>query len=188
MTDRAILDYVSSLPHARGTFKQLVKELGAKGEGRGELEAALDRLIARGDLLELRSGHFTVTARTREYAVGRLNMHRDGYGFLISERPIEGITGDVFIPPNSAEKAMHGDRVIVRIARVEADGRADGEIVKILKRANATVVGEFRIGRRGQYVAPHDDRIHQWIEIPEGMEMPPRTRQRSTASVWRRRW
>jgi ribonuclease R len=173
MTDRAILDHISSLPHARGTFKQLVKELGAKGEGREELEAALDRLIARGDLLELRSGHFTVTARTREYAVGRLNMHRDGYGFLISERPIEGITGDVFIPPDSAAKAMHGDRVIVRIARIEADGRADGEIVKILKRANATVVGEFRVGRRGQYVVPHDDRIHQWIDIPEGMEMPP---------------
>ena len=173
MTDRAVLDHISSLPHARGTFKQLVKELGAKGQGREELEAALDRLIARGDLLELRSGHFTVTARTREYAIWRLNMHRDGYGFLISERPIEGITGDVFIPPDSAEKAMHGDRVIVRIARIEADGRADGEIVKILKRANPTVVGVFRLGRRGQYVVPHDDRLHQWIDIPEGMEMPP---------------
>ncbi len=68
---------------------------------------------------------------------------------------------------------MHGDRVVVRIARIEAGGRADGEIVKILKRAHPTVVGEFRIGRRGQYVVPHDDRIQQWIEIPEGMEFPP---------------
>ena len=100
-------------------------------------------------------------------------MHRDGYGFLISERPIEGIVGDVFIPPESAEKAMHGDRVVVRIARIEAGGRADGEIVKVLKRAHPTVVGEFRIGRRGQYVVPHDERIQQWIEIPEGMEFPP---------------
>jgi ribonuclease R len=173
MTDRAILEHIASLPHARGTFKQLVRELGATGANREELEAALERLTARGDLLEVRAGHFTVTARSREFAVGRLNMHRDGYGFLISERPIEGITGDVFIPPDSAERAMHGDRVVVRIARIEADGRADGEIVKILKRAHPTVVGEFRVGRRGQYVVPHDDRIQQWIEIPEGMEMPP---------------
>ena len=172
MTDRAILDHISSLPHARATFKQLVRELGAKGAGREELEAALDRLTAGGELLELRSGHFTVTARTPEYAIGRLNVHRDGYGFLISDRPIEGITGDIFIPPGSAEKAMHGDRVIVRIARIEPDGRADGEIVKILKRAHPTVVGEFRIGRRGQYVVPHDDRIQKWIEIPDGMEIP----------------
>ncbi len=33
------------------------------------------RLTARGDLIELRSGHYVVTARSREFAVGRLNMH-----------------------------------------------------------------------------------------------------------------
>ena len=78
---------------------------------------------------------------------------------------------------------MHGDRVVVRIARIEADGRADGEIVKVLKRAHPTVVGEFRIGRRGQYVVPHDDRIQQWIEIPEGMEIPPAGAEPWTASA-----
>ena len=81
-------------------------------------------------------------------------MHRDGYGFLIPERPIEGVTGDIYIPPDSAQKAMHGDRVLVRIARIEAGGRADGEIVKVLKRAHPTVVGEFRIRRRGIFVVP----------------------------------
>src|SRR5450432_4621784 len=173
MTDPVLLEHISKLPHARANFKQLVRELGARGEEREELEAALVRLIARGDLLELRSGQFVVASLTREFAVGRLNMHRDGYGFLISERPLEKIQGDIFIPPASAERAMHGDRVIVRIARIEADGRADGEIVKVLRRAQPTVVGEFHIGRRGQYVVPHDDRIQQWIDIPEGMEFPP---------------
>src|SRR5476651_1321203 len=173
MTDPVLLEHISKLPHARANFKQLVRELGARGEEREELEAALVRLIARGDLLELRSGQYAVTARSREFAVGRLNMHRDGYGFLIAERPPERIQGDIFIPPESAQKAMHGDRVVVRIARIEADGRADGEIVKVLRRAHPTVVGEFHIGRRGQYVVPHDDRIQQWIDIPEGMEFPP---------------
>jgi len=173
MTDRALLDHISSLPHARANFKQLVRELAAKGAKREELEAALARLAARGDLLEPRTGYFAVTAHSREYAVGRLRMHRDGYGFVVCERPIEGIAGDIFIPPDSASKAMHGDRVVVRIARIEPDGRADGEIVKILKRAHPTVVGQFKIGRRGQYVVPQDDRIHRWIDIPEGMEFPP---------------
>ncbi|HEY2012845.1 MAG TPA: VacB/RNase II family 3'-5' exoribonuclease [Bryobacteraceae bacterium] len=173
MTDAALFDHITRLPHARANFKQLVRELAAKGSERTELEAALARLTAHGDLIELRSGHYVVTARSREFAVGRLQMHRDGYGFLVAERPIEGVAGDVFIPPASAEKAMHGDRVVVRIARIESDGRADGEIVKVLKRAHPTVVGEFRIARRGQFVVPHDDRIQQWIEIPEGMEFPP---------------
>jgi ribonuclease R len=173
MTDRALIDHISSLPHARANFKQLVREVGAKGPGREGLEAALARLTARGDLIELRSGHYVVTARSREFAIGRLNMHRDGYGFLISEKPLEGIHGDVFLPPESAGKAMHGDRILVRIARIEAGGRADGEIVKVLKRAHPTVVGEFRLHRRGQFVIPQDDRIQQWIEIPEGLEFPP---------------
>src|SRR5580704_17410231 len=173
MTDRALIDHISSLPHARANFKQLVREVGAKGADREGLEAALTRLTARGDLIELRSGHYVVTARSREFAIGRLNVHRDGYGFLISEKPLEGIQGDVFLPPDSAAKAMHGDRVLVRIVRVEAGGRADGEIVKVLKRAHPTVVGEFRLHRRGQFVIPQDDRIQQWIEIPEGLEFPP---------------
>jgi len=173
MTDRALLEHIGNLPHARANFKQLVRELGFKDLKRTELETALARLSARGDLVELRSGHYAVTARSREFAAGRLNMHRDGYGFLIPDQPVQGVAGDVFIPPESAAKAMHGDRVVVRIARIEADGRADGEIVKVLKRAHPTVVGEFRIGRRGQYVIPQDDRIRQWIEIPDGLETPP---------------
>ena len=172
MTDAALLTHISRLPHARAGFKQLVRELGAKGSTRVELETALARLTARGDLIELRGGQYVVTARSREFAVGRLHLHRDGYGFLISDRPLEGIQGDVFLPPEEAQKAMHGDRVIVRIARIEAGGRADGQVIKVLKRAHPTVVGEFHIGRRGCYVKPHDERIQQWIDIPEGMELP----------------
>jgi ribonuclease R len=172
VTDQAILDHVAQLPHARATFKQLVRELGSRGDSRRDLEAALERLMERGDLVEVRSGHFVATRFSREYATGRLNMHRDGYGFLISDRPLENIRGDIYIPRESAQTAMHGDRVVVRIARIEGDGRADGEIVKILRRAHQTVVGEFRAGGRGCYVIPHDERIRQWIDIPEKMEIP----------------
>ena len=172
MTDAAILEHIARLPHARATFKQLVRELGSRGASRSELDSVLDRLANRGDLIEVKSGHFVVTRRSREYAAGRLNMHRDGYGFLISDHPIEGLHGDIYIPRESAQTAMHGDRVVVHIARIASDGRADGEIVKILRRAHQTVVGEFRVRKRGCFVVPHDERIHHWIAIPEGMELP----------------
>lgn len=167
-----LLEHIVKLPHARATYKQLVKELRMQGDSRDELDAALDRLANRGELIELRSGHFVATQASREYTVGRLNMHRDGYGFVIPDHAIPGMRGDVFIPHESAAKAMHGDRVVVRIARIESDGRADGEIFKILKRAHQTVVGEFRVRPKGNFVVPHDDRIQQWIEIPDGMEVP----------------
>jgi ribonuclease R len=183
VTDANVLEHIARLPHARATFKQLVRELGSKLASRDELENILDRLIERGQLVEVRSGHFVVTRFSREYAVGRLNMHRDGYGFLIPDHPIEGLKGDVYIPRESAQAAMHGDRVVVRIARIERDGRADGEIVKVLRRAHQTVVGEFRIRKRGNFVAPHDERIRQWIQIPSGMELPPAAPSRDRVGV-----
>ena len=94
VTDSSILDHIARLPHARATFKQLVKELGARGVSRTDLESALGRLTERGDLVEVRSGHFAATRLSREYAVGRLSVHRDGYGFLIADHPIEGRTPD----------------------------------------------------------------------------------------------
>ena len=171
MSPAALLEHIFGLPHARATFKQLIRELGAKGEERDGLEAALERLVRRGDLIQVRSGHYIVTSKSREFTVGRLNMHRDGYGFVIPDHPVEGIRGDIYIPKESAKQAMHGDRVVAHIRRIEADGRADGEIVKIVRRAHPTVVGEFRVRRRN-YVVPHDERIRQWIEIPEGLEIP----------------
>ncbi len=132
MTDQAILDHISSLPHARGTFKQLVRELGREeARRREELEDALDRLTCeRGDLLELRSGHFSVTARTREFAVGRLNVHRDGYGFLIAMKPAAGreLPGTSSAPPRfrRPRDARRPGRSS-KIARMRnLDGRADG--------------------------------------------------------------
>ena len=100
-------------------------------------------------------------------------MHRDGYGFVMPDEPVPGVTGDIYIGKEDAERAMHGDRVAVRIKRLDHDGRAHGEIMEVLRRAHPTVVGEFRIRRRGNFVVPHDDRIRQWIEIPAGMEIPP---------------
>jgi len=103
---------------------------------------------------------------------GRLSVHRDGYGFVIPDQPVEGVEGDIFVPRERAERAMHGDRVAVRLTRRQADGRAEGEIVEVLERAHPTVVGEFRVRRRGNFVVPHDERIRGWIEIPPGLEIP----------------
>jgi ribonuclease R len=162
-SDAEVLAHISKLPHARATFKQLVKELRANGEDRDALDLALDRLTNRGDLIETRPGNFAVSKLSKEFAVGPLRMHRDGYGFI----------RDIYIARDSARQAMHGDMVVVKISRIDENGRGDGEIVRILRRAHPTVVGEFRVGRQGCFVVPHEDRIQQWIDIIPGMEMPP---------------
>jgi ribonuclease R len=170
----SLIEHIRKLPHGRTNLKQLLRERSRTGTTREQLETELARLAQRGDIIETRSGHYTATGVSREFAVGRLNVHRDGYGFVIPEVPVPGLRGDVYIPKESASRAMHGDRVIAKISRIERDGKADGEIVRVLRRAHPTVVGEFSIRRTGNFVVPHDDRIRQWIEIPEDMALPAR--------------
>src|SRR5690606_5214910 len=112
------------LPHGKANLKQLIRELGSRGMDRASIQSAIERLETRGDLVRVRAGHYVATSRSREYAVGRLQVHREGYGFVIPYRPVEGMAGDLFIPPASAEKAMHGDTVVARIGHIDAEGRA----------------------------------------------------------------
>jgi ribonuclease R len=171
-SDAGLLDHIRKLPHARATYKQLVRELRLQGEKRDSLEEALDRLAEKGLLVELRSGHYVAVGSNPEYAAGRVSIHRDGFGFLIPD-PIDGrVLNDIFLPPDEAAKAMHGDRALVHIRRIANEGRAEGEVLRILRRAHVTVVGEFQRKRRGNFVVPSDDRIQQWIQIPEGLELP----------------
>ncbi len=172
ISDSSLLSHVRKLPHGRGTYKQLVKEFRATGEERPQLDAVLDRLTARGELVELRSGHFIAVAENPEYVTGKVSIHRDGYGFVMPEKDSGAFAGDIFLPPEEAEKTMHGDRVLAHVTRLDRDRRAEGEVVRILKRAHLTVVGEFTVKKRGFFVIPTDDRISQWIEIPEGLEIP----------------
>jgi ribonuclease R len=172
MTDSALLAHIAKQPNGKAGLKHLFKELRVRGDDRAAIESALDRLAARGDLVELTNGHYVATSRSREYIPGRLSIHRDGYGFLIPDHPIPGVSGDLYIGRDSARGAMNGDRAIARITHTGATGRTEGEIVKILRRAHPTVVGQFRINRRGLFVVPHDERLTEWIEIPQDLAIP----------------
>jgi ribonuclease R len=99
--------------------------------------------------------------------------HRDGYGFVIPDEPLPQARGDIFISSGAIGDALHGDRVLVSSVRVRDDGRAEGRIQRVLERAQNTVVGEFRLGHRSNYVIPYDERIPHQIAIPKGQEVLP---------------
>ena len=172
MTDSALLAHIAKQPTGKTGLKHLFKELRIKGEDRKAIESTLDRLAARGDLVELSNGHYVATSRSREYVPGRLSIHRDGYGFLIPDHPVPGVSGDLYVGRDSARGAMNGDRAIARITHSGPTGRTEAEIVRILRRAHPTVVGQFRIHRRGLFVVPHDERLTEWIEIPDDLAIP----------------
>lgn len=179
LSDSVILEKIERQPRHTAEFKQLVRELGVHGDDRRELSERLRKLVASGELLQVASGRYATpqAATGKNMVVGRLTMHRDGYGFVIPDPKLldphlkASLDGDIFIPPPAVGSAMHGDRVLAEITALRHDGRAEGRLIRVLGRAHPTVVGTFHHGRQN-YVRPMDEKIAQDIIIPQGMEFP----------------
>jgi ribonuclease R len=179
-SDTTILTHIARQPKRKAGYKQLVRELGLHGEQRRELEQRLQKLVRSGALIPVDSDCYALpqAVTDKNLIAGRLSMHRDGFGFVIPDpKSLNGplkskLAGDIFIPPHQIGTAMHGDQVLVEIANVRPDGRAEGRIVRPVNRAHATVVGVFHYASRRNYVTPIDTKITQEILIPEGSEYP----------------
>src|SRR3979490_2085182 len=207
-TDRELMRLIERSPGHRAGYKQLIRELGlGGGRERRLLLEQLARITARGELVKTDSEQWSLPAASPEktkrvkrggfeapvehratrdrLVAGRLDLHRDGYGFV---RPNGSVDrgDDLFIPPNELNGAMQGDEVLVDEAPPGRDGRRSGRVARILTRRNPTVVGIFHYARshrrgstwehlpliNGNYVTPLDERMTQPILIPEGAEIP----------------
>ncbi len=180
LSDSAILRHIARQPKKTASHKQLLRELGAKADARRELTDRLYALVAKGELLQIDSDRYAIPQATkgRNLLVGRLTMHRDGFGFVIPETASlddslkARLAGDIFIAPHAIGSSMHGDRVLVEVSAIRTDGRAEGRILRSLARAHPTVVGIFHYGRRHNYVKPIDEKVTQEVVIPPGLEIP----------------
>src|SRR6266481_6971653 len=119
-------------------------------------------------------------AVSRDEIKGRLVLHQDGYGFVVPDVAIPNLDGDLFIPRDFVEDAMHGDHVVAKISRlsgVPGARRAEGRILRIVSRAHPSVVGLFRYTSRGCVVVPYDPRVQHEIELAPGEELSPALRE-----------
>jgi ribonuclease R len=208
-SDREILKLIERSAGHRAGYKQLVRELGlGGGRERRLLLEQLARITVRGELVKTADEQWSLpaaapekTARVRrgeeaaepvrelratrdKLLAGRLDLHRDGYGFVRPNGSVDR-SDDLFIPPGELNGAMQGDEVLVDEAPPGRDGRRSGRVARVLTRRNPTVVGIFHYarGRReggsgwepvinGNYVTPLDERMAQPILIADGMEVP----------------
>jgi ribonuclease R len=184
MTDKELVARIARSAGQKAGYKQLVRELGlGGGRERRLLLEQLARLTVRGQLAKLDREVWSIprtvaaVGGTREnLAAGRLDLHRDGFGF-VRPNPRQAVgQDDIFIPPNEINGAMQGDQVLVEVEPPKADGRRMGRIVRVIERRNPTVVGVFHYARsdrgQGNVVVPFDERMTQPVLIPPGMELP----------------
>ena len=95
--------------------------------------------------------------------VGRFVSHRKGFGFVVPDG--EGVQ-DLYIQTKDVNGAMHNDRVLAEITReASGDKRAEGKIIKVIKREITQIVGTFIPSENYGFVRPFDKQIHGDIHI-----------------------
>ena len=97
----------------------------------------------------------------KDFRKGVLQGNERGFGFLIQE------DGDIFIPKDYMNSAMDKDTVIVKIRDKKSGVSLEGEIVKIVERANRKIVGIFQNQKSFGFVVPDDNRLSYDIFIPK---------------------
>ena len=90
LSDSAILKKIERQPKGSAGFKQLVRELGLHGNARQELSERLQRLVSSGQLMQVDSDRYAIpkAAAGKNAVVGKLSMHRDGFGFVTPDPPL----------------------------------------------------------------------------------------------------
>ena len=122
-------------------------------------------------IMELEKDGYVVKTRFETYGLpekmglvaGRFQLSSKGFGFLIPDN--KGTKPDVFIPPRKLHGAMNNDRVMARIDSHAPGRRPEGEIIRIIQRANTRVVGVFKRTMDFAFVIPDDKRIGSDIYI-----------------------
>ncbi len=139
--------------------RELMQRLTIPREERASFRRQLKALAADGDLVEVHGKRYGL-ADKMDLVVGPLEAHVGGFGFVRPEGPAGTEGSDVYIAEAHLKEAMHGDRVVARVERHREDGRVEGRIVRILSRANATLVGRFDLADGGLgFVTPFDPRL-----------------------------
>lgn len=140
----------------------------------------LETMEKEGTIIRTRSDRYGLPYKMN-LVVGILEGNEKGYGFLI---PNDDDIDDIYISPENMGSALHGDKVIVRIIKSGGFGRKDeGEIIRILDRANEIVVGTFEHNKNFGFVVPDDNRISVDIFIPKADIMGAKTNQKVVVRV-----
>ena len=149
------------------TAREVLQRLKIPREQRSTAKRLLKELVQTGHLIQTRGNRFGLPDRMN-LVVGRVQTHPRGFGFVIPDRPAEGLTGDLFIAGANLNQAIHGDRVVARIERTQ-DDRAEGRILRILERGASSIVGRFEIDESGMgFLVPFDRRLIMDVHVPDG--------------------
>ncbi len=137
-------------------FKELCEVLEIESDMRKEFLKILNELEDEGKIIFTSSERYGTPERMG-LITGVIEGNPKGYGFLI---PDNKDMKDIFISPTDLSGAMNGDRVIVKSDGNFIDNKSpEGKVIRILERANKTIIGTFQQSKSFGFVVADDKKL-----------------------------
>lgn len=165
MKEQELLDFMRETAYKPMTYQELEKhfQIDSAQEFKQFLKL-LNTMEQEGQVIRTRTERYGIPERMNLIR-GRLQAHAKGFGFLIPE---DREHPDVYIHANDLNGAMNSDIILVRVSsKSAAGGKLEGEVVRIVTRANNQIVGVFQNNESYAFVIPDDKRINRDIFIPK---------------------
>ncbi len=146
-------------------LKELAMLLNLSRDQRDELREVMESLEQDGKVILTKRGKYKIPSA--EFLTGTFSGTAKGFGFVT----VEGRPDDIYIPYDKVKDAMHGDRVQIVVEPARGGRRAEGTVVKVLERANQTLVGYYQKSKNFGFVIPDNQKIGEDVFIPQGKDM-----------------
>ncbi|HMQ00752.1 MAG TPA: VacB/RNase II family 3'-5' exoribonuclease, partial [Cyclobacteriaceae bacterium] len=139
------------------SVKQIARKLGLKQKAQlKELTFELYELAEADKIQQLSNGDYK-TSRAAQTITGTVDHVNPRFAYII---PAEG-DEDIYVKTLNLKSAVDGDTVEVELLPYRSGQRAEGRVVKVLKRSRNRFVGRVEMSKNFAFVVPDFRKIYQ---------------------------
>lgn len=158
---QALLSFMREQAYKPMDIQELAQVFDINKEEYKDFKKTLKAMEKEGIILRTKADKFGLPEKMG-LITGKLQVHQKGFGFVIPEDESK----DIFIPSSFINGAMNGDKVIAKVVKEDVNGKKrEGEIIRILERANKTIIGVYENSKNFGFVVPEDKRIQYDIFV-----------------------
>lgn len=161
---KKMLEFLKNEAKKPLTEEKLYKKFNINNKEKKIFDNLLEQLQNEGLIYKNRAGKYGIPEKFHLIR-GRIERNSKGFSFLIPEDPEQE---DIFISLEDMNGAMHNDKVFVRILSNIEGKRSEGEVIKVIERANHKIVGKLEQIDNSYFafLIPDNPRIYFDIFIP----------------------
>ena len=160
ITADIIIAYVSKSNYRPVRPRELASEMKIAEKDYRKFKSLVRELIADGELVRVRGGRIGPPSKMN-LKVGKIQITSKGFGFL---KPEDG-SDEIYIRSTDTKTALNRDKVVVRVKPTSSGKKSEGEVVKLLERAQTVFVGTYHATKFYEYIEPDDPSFKRDVYI-----------------------